>query len=72
MTTNHREESIALFEQVNTLFNGKNLVVILGVIVNLLQNCIHNSSPSQRQAIIMTVLESLGIEEVNDDSETLQ
>jgi len=65
-----KEQAYELFDQIIDLLEGKPMMLVLEVLSNIVRNTCDNVTPQQKAAIVMTMLDAMGIEE--EGGETLQ
>ena len=70
MSNYTKEEAFALFEAILDQLEGKPMMMVLEVLSNIVRRTCDNVTPQQKAAIVMTMLDALGIEE--EGGETLQ
>lgn len=64
-----KEEAYDLFDKITDLMEEKPMIMIVEVISNILRNMCDGLKPNQKAAVVMTMLDALGIKE---EDETMQ
>lgn len=58
-----KEQAYELFDKITDLIEEKPLLMILEVVANILRNMCDGLKPNQKAAVVMTILDALGIQE---------
>ena len=65
-----KEEAYDTYDKITELLEGKPMLLVLEVLANIVRNTCDSISPKQKAAVVMTMLDAMGLG--NDEDETLQ
>lgn len=65
-----KEEAYDTYDKVTELLQGKPVLLVLEVLANIVRNTCDSVTPQQKAAVVMTMLDAMGIG--GEEGETLQ